>query len=223
MGPELQGGLLGVEGPSNPTAAEKMKCVETVSQYVMEGWAIAADPHTPIGWLAALMAETACVPFVIWPGSPHIRGLKGNRCSPRHRPVGVSARRRTQRISGLRVKYSFETQRVGMRAFVSEAAPRRNSPGGRWRVGCARSSPFPEGADLGKSSSARHMRAKTSGEPEVVSRGTFRMKDKTVQFSEADSGYREVSAGARWSSQMEAGTGLPRGQAGRQLRLQWRL
>jgi hypothetical protein len=30
----------------------------------MDGWAIAADPHTPIGWLAALTAETACVPFV---------------------------------------------------------------------------------------------------------------------------------------------------------------
>jgi len=64
MAPELQGGLIGVEGPTNPTAAEKKACVETVSQYVMDGWAIAADPHTPIGWLAALTAETACVPFV---------------------------------------------------------------------------------------------------------------------------------------------------------------
>ncbi|SEI10090.1 hypothetical protein SAMN04515692_11555 [Leifsonia sp. CL147] len=64
MAPELQGGLIGVEGPTKPTAAEKKACVETVSQYVMAGWAIAAYPHTPIGWLAALTAETACVPFV---------------------------------------------------------------------------------------------------------------------------------------------------------------
>ncbi|MEY9952827.1 hypothetical protein [Leifsonia sp. EB34] len=64
MAPELEGGLLGVEGSSNPTAAEKQQCVETVSTYVMDGWAIAADPHTAIGWLAALIAETACVPFV---------------------------------------------------------------------------------------------------------------------------------------------------------------
>jgi len=64
MDPELQGGLIRVEGSSNPTAAEKQECVETVSQYVMDGWAIAADPHTPIGWLAAVTAETACAPFV---------------------------------------------------------------------------------------------------------------------------------------------------------------
>lgn len=64
MAPELQGGLLGVEGSSNPTAAEKKECVETVSQYVVDGWAIAADPLAPMGWLAALTAETACVPFV---------------------------------------------------------------------------------------------------------------------------------------------------------------
>lgn len=64
MAPELQGGLIGVEGTSNPTAAEKQACVETVSRYVVDGWAIAADPQTAIGWLAALTAETACVPFV---------------------------------------------------------------------------------------------------------------------------------------------------------------
>lgn len=64
MAPELQGGLLGVEGSSNPTPAEKQECVETVSQYLMDGWAIVADPHTPIGRLAALTADTACVPFV---------------------------------------------------------------------------------------------------------------------------------------------------------------
>ncbi|MGO4592585.1 hypothetical protein AB4Z18_02060 [Leifsonia sp. 2TAF2] len=64
MDPELQGGLIGVKGSMNPTRAEKQECVETVSRYVMDGWAIAADPNTPIGWLAALTAETACVPFV---------------------------------------------------------------------------------------------------------------------------------------------------------------
>ncbi|CAM5396592.1 putative protein OS=Leifsonia shinshuensis OX=150026 GN=F1C12_17935 PE=4 SV=1 [Leifsonia shinshuensis] len=64
MAPELHGGLIGVEGSSNPDAREKQQCVETMGRYAMDGWAIAADPHTPIGWLAALTAETACVPFV---------------------------------------------------------------------------------------------------------------------------------------------------------------
>jgi len=77
MASELEGGLLGVEGSPNPTAAEKQECVETVSTYVMDGWAIVADPHTPIGWLAALTAETACVPFVnltrLAPGEPALQ------------------------------------------------------------------------------------------------------------------------------------------------------
>ena len=64
VAPELQRGLIGVEGSPNPDSAEKHECIETVSTYVMDGWAIAADPSTPIGWLAALTAETACVPFV---------------------------------------------------------------------------------------------------------------------------------------------------------------
>ena len=64
MATELQGGLIGVEGSASPTAAEKHECIETVSTYVMDGWAISADPHTPIGFVAALTAETACVPFV---------------------------------------------------------------------------------------------------------------------------------------------------------------
>ena len=64
MGPELQGGLLGVVGSVSPTAAEKKECVETVGQYAVDGWAIAADPHTVIGQLAALTAEAACVPFM---------------------------------------------------------------------------------------------------------------------------------------------------------------
>jgi hypothetical protein len=65
MAPELQGGLLGVEGSTNPTATEKQECVETVSHYVLDGWAIAADPHTAIGSLAALTAETAVCPSSI--------------------------------------------------------------------------------------------------------------------------------------------------------------
>ena len=64
MAPEVRGGLIGVVGSSDPTPAEKQECVETVSRYVVDGWAIAADPSTPIGWLSALTAETACVPFV---------------------------------------------------------------------------------------------------------------------------------------------------------------
>lgn len=91
MGPELQGGLLGVEGSSNPTAAEKTECVETVSQYVMDGWAIAADPSTPIGWLAALTAETACIPFVnlTRPAAYAQAQIEPDR--PRRPPAGVSA------------------------------------------------------------------------------------------------------------------------------------
>ena len=64
MGPELQGGLIGVVGSVSPTSEEKKECVETVSRYAVDGWAIAADPRTPIGQLAALTAETACVPFI---------------------------------------------------------------------------------------------------------------------------------------------------------------
>ena len=64
MGPELQGGMVGVAGSAHPSAAEKKECVETVSQYAVNGWAIAADPRTPIGQLAALTAEAACVPFM---------------------------------------------------------------------------------------------------------------------------------------------------------------
>lgn len=64
MGPELQGGLIGVVGSLDPTADEKKECVDVVSRYAVDGWAIAADPYTPIGLLAAMTAETACVPFV---------------------------------------------------------------------------------------------------------------------------------------------------------------
>ncbi|MEY9853538.1 hypothetical protein ABH923_003216 [Leifsonia sp. EB41] len=64
MGPELQGGMIGVAGSAHPSAAEKRECVETVSGWAVDGWAIAADLHTVIGRLAAMTAETACVPFV---------------------------------------------------------------------------------------------------------------------------------------------------------------
>ena len=64
MGPGLQGGLVGVVGSNEPGSDEKRECVELVSRYAVDGWAIAADPHTPIGWLAALTAEAACIPFV---------------------------------------------------------------------------------------------------------------------------------------------------------------
>ena len=64
MGPELQGGLIGVVGSLSPDAEEKNECVETVSRYAVDGWAITADPFTPIGQLAVLTAEAACVPFL---------------------------------------------------------------------------------------------------------------------------------------------------------------
>ena len=74
MGPELRGGLVGVVGSPHPSAEEKEECVEVVAGYAVEGWAIAADPHTPIGWLAALAAESACVPFVSLSRLPQMRG-----------------------------------------------------------------------------------------------------------------------------------------------------
>ncbi|GAA0431200.1 hypothetical protein GCM10009543_28550 [Leifsonia naganoensis] len=64
MGPELQGGLIGVTGTAEPGSEEKRECVEIVARYATDGWAIAADPHTPIGRLAAIAAEAACVPFL---------------------------------------------------------------------------------------------------------------------------------------------------------------
>lgn len=74
MGPELQGGLIGVVGSVFPTAEEKKECVETVARYAADGWAIAADPSTLIGRLAALTAETACVPFVAFDRVPQRGG-----------------------------------------------------------------------------------------------------------------------------------------------------
>lgn len=73
MGPELQGGLIGVVGSVDPSTEEKKECVETVSRYAVDGWAIAADPPTPVGRLAALTAETAWVPFVSLSRLPQLR------------------------------------------------------------------------------------------------------------------------------------------------------
>lgn len=64
MGPELRGGLIGVTGPIRLSGPQKRECVEELSRYVAEGWAIAADPTTVVGRIAALTAEAACVPFV---------------------------------------------------------------------------------------------------------------------------------------------------------------
>ena len=64
MGPELQGGLIGVVGSASPSAEEKRECIETLSGYALNGWAISADPLTTIGRLAALTAGAADVPFV---------------------------------------------------------------------------------------------------------------------------------------------------------------
>jgi hypothetical protein len=64
VGPELQCGLIGVVGSAHPSEEEKRECVDIVSRYAIGGWAISSDPFTPIGWLAAITAETARVPFV---------------------------------------------------------------------------------------------------------------------------------------------------------------
>lgn len=74
MGPELQGGLIGVVGSVFPTAEERRECVETVARYAQDGWAIAGDPRTLIGRLAALTAETACVPFLAFDRVPQHGG-----------------------------------------------------------------------------------------------------------------------------------------------------
>ncbi|WP_285114350.1 hypothetical protein [Leifsonia sp. fls2-241-R2A-40a] len=64
-------GLLRIPGPTDrgdrvglPDPEETKECVETVSRYAGEGWAIAADTRTLIGRLAALTTETAYVRFV---------------------------------------------------------------------------------------------------------------------------------------------------------------
>lgn len=90
MGSELQGGLIGLVGSVFPSAEEKKECVETVSRYASDGWAIAADPRTLIGRLAALTAETACVPFLAFErvsqrGGPVVAPATEAPAGPEHR------------------------------------------------------------------------------------------------------------------------------------------
>jgi len=61
---DLHGGLIGIAGGACATAEEKLNCIEEVSRYVVDGWAIAADPSTPWGRLASLAAAAGSVPFV---------------------------------------------------------------------------------------------------------------------------------------------------------------
>lgn len=68
VGPELQGGLVGVVRSVFPAAAEKKECVETVSKYTADGWAFAGDPRALIGRLAVLTAKTACAVLGFQPG-----------------------------------------------------------------------------------------------------------------------------------------------------------
>ncbi|CAM5464822.1 hypothetical protein LSHI6S_03217 [Leifsonia shinshuensis] len=71
MGPELQGGLIGVVGSLFPRAEEKREYVETVSRYATDGWAIAADPRTLIGRLAALTRRPRVCRSWGWAGWPN--------------------------------------------------------------------------------------------------------------------------------------------------------
>lgn len=64
MTPELKSGLIGVDGTGGASTEQLQECIETLSRYADDGWAIAADPHTIIGRLAALTAHAAGVPFV---------------------------------------------------------------------------------------------------------------------------------------------------------------
>ena len=64
LGSELRRGLIGIVGGLHPTVEEKGFCVDMASRYVADGWALAADPCTPLGRLVALVAEAGCAPFV---------------------------------------------------------------------------------------------------------------------------------------------------------------
>lgn len=61
---EIAGGLAGFFGSEVVTADEKRRCVGVVARYALDGWAIAGDPDTVIGHLAALTAHAAGAPFV---------------------------------------------------------------------------------------------------------------------------------------------------------------
>lgn len=60
----ISGGLAGFFGADVVTADEKRQCVGVVARYALDGWAIAGDPDTAIGHLAALTAHAAGAPFV---------------------------------------------------------------------------------------------------------------------------------------------------------------
>jgi len=64
FGPETKGGILAVFGPAAPAAGEKRECVETVCRHALDGWVIAADPHTTIGRLAERAALAADATFL---------------------------------------------------------------------------------------------------------------------------------------------------------------
>ena len=120
MGPELQGGLIGVVGSLSPDAAEKNECVETVSQYVADGWAISADPFTPIGRLAALTAEAAGVPFV---------RLDGARL-PQNAARTIGATRSSERDSADLHRSPFSALTLGSRVCGAGSAGSRVENGG---------------------------------------------------------------------------------------------
>ena len=73
--PELRRGVIGVTGSARPSAAEKMECVEAVTRLADQGWAIAAQPKTVIGVLAARAAQAMGAPFVALDQHGRIRVL----------------------------------------------------------------------------------------------------------------------------------------------------
>ena len=56
--------VIGIIGSAHPTPAEKLQSVEALTHYAADGWAIAGDPTTPIGQLAAAVARTAAARFL---------------------------------------------------------------------------------------------------------------------------------------------------------------
>jgi hypothetical protein len=93
---------------------------------------------------------------------------------------------RIQRIWFLRVITGLETQRVRVRAFVSEAAQRSSSPARSMACRMWPGAAVRGKSGLGKSRRARQMRAKPIIEPEVVSRGQLPTKDETARFRKSE-------------------------------------
>lgn len=71
--PEQRRGIIGVDGSARPSAAEKIECIEVVTRLADQGWAIAAQPGTPIGALAVSAARAMGVPVVVLDGRGRIR------------------------------------------------------------------------------------------------------------------------------------------------------